>query len=304
HARTWKGPWLLREGRYHYDCLGRRIAKDVTLHDQDDRDEPDTERTAFVWQGLRLLLEHKRELHSLYVYEPDSYAPLARIDTDPLQPERRAQRYYFHTDQLGTPLDMTDENGQFVWRGFYKAWGRVEAKTPTPLEQNLRLQGQYYDAETFLHYNTFRYYDPAVGRFTTQDPIGLEGGVNLYRYGSNPTGWVDPLGLAPKAPLSLPNGFKGRIDRFNLGTKSSFEVHVYAPTGREVGIYGPNGFINKHGISASDVKVPENVSRTLNGIAIDELRKTGSLPKKGTPNSRKPAQAHTKKIKNFGSTGC
>ncbi|PWB30237.1 hypothetical protein DCO48_21000 [Pseudomonas sp. SDI] len=123
---------MLREGRYHYDCLGRRIAKDVTLH---DRDEPETERTAFVWQGLRMLMEHKRELHSLYVYEPDSYAPLARTDTDPLQPERRAQRYYFHTDQLGTPLDMTDESGQFVWRGFYKAWGRVEAKTPTQLEQ-------------------------------------------------------------------------------------------------------------------------------------------------------------------------
>ncbi|PWB29013.1 hypothetical protein DCO48_22460, partial [Pseudomonas sp. SDI] len=61
-------------------------------------------------------------------------------------------------------------------------------------EQNLRLQGQYYDAETYLHYNTFRYYDPGVGRFTTQDPIGLAGGVNLYRYGRNPTGTIDPWG--------------------------------------------------------------------------------------------------------------
>ncbi|PWB30653.1 type IV secretion protein Rhs, partial [Pseudomonas sp. SDI] len=65
---------------------------------------------------------------------------------------------------------------------------------PTQLEQNLRLQGQYYDGETCLHYNTFRYYDPGVGRFTTQDPIGLAGGVNLYRYAVNPTGWVDPWG--------------------------------------------------------------------------------------------------------------
>ncbi|WP_339495313.1 RHS repeat-associated core domain-containing protein, partial [Pseudomonas sp. EA_35y_Pfl1_P108] len=51
------------------------------------------------------------------------------------------------------------------------------------------------DAETGLHYNTFRYYDPGVGRFTTQDPIGLLGGENLYQYAVNPTGWVDPLGL-------------------------------------------------------------------------------------------------------------
>ncbi|GEN26341.1 hypothetical protein HCU01_42900 [Halomonas cupida] len=47
-----------------------------------------------------------------------------------------------------------------------------------------------------LHYNRFRYYDPQIGRFTTQDPIGLAGGENLYMYAPNPTGWVDPLGLS------------------------------------------------------------------------------------------------------------
>nr|WP_237150821.1 MULTISPECIES: RHS repeat-associated core domain-containing protein [unclassified Pseudomonas] len=46
-----------------------------------------------------------------------------------------------------------------------------------------------------MHYNTFRYYDPEVGRFVKQDPIGLNGGDNLYQYGSNPLGWIDPLGL-------------------------------------------------------------------------------------------------------------
>jgi RHS repeat-associated protein len=62
--------------------------------------------------------------------------------------------------------------------------------------QPLRFQGQYYDTETGLHYNRFRYYDPDVGRFTTQDPIGLLGGVNNYQYAPNPMVWVDPLGLA------------------------------------------------------------------------------------------------------------
>ena len=46
----------------------------------------------------------------------------------------------------------------------------------------LRFQGQYCDAETGLHYNRHRYYDPQQGRFTTQDPISLAGGVNLYQY--------------------------------------------------------------------------------------------------------------------------
>ncbi|WP_241228060.1 RHS repeat-associated core domain-containing protein, partial [Pectobacterium wasabiae] len=55
--------------------------------------------------------------------------------------------------------------------------------------------GQYADEETGLHYNLFRYYDPTVGRFTTPDPIGLAGGINLYQYAPNPLGWVDPLGL-------------------------------------------------------------------------------------------------------------
>ncbi|WP_233789023.1 RHS repeat-associated core domain-containing protein [Dickeya zeae] len=48
-----------------------------------------------------------------------------------------------------------------------------------------------------MHYNLFRYYDPTVGRFTTQDPIGLAGGINLYQYAPNLLSWVDPLGLTP-----------------------------------------------------------------------------------------------------------
>ena len=60
----------------------------------------------------------------------------------------------------------------------------------------LRFQGQYCDAETGLHYNCHRYYDPQLGRFTTQDPISLAGGVNLYQYAPNPVQWIDPLGLA------------------------------------------------------------------------------------------------------------
>ncbi|CAH5530977.1 putative deoxyribonuclease RhsA [Enterobacter cloacae] len=61
--------------------------------------------------------------------------------------------------------------------------------------QPLRYAGQYADGETGLHYNLFRYYDPQVGRFIVQDPIGLNGGWNLYQYAPNPLGWIDPLGL-------------------------------------------------------------------------------------------------------------
>ena len=65
-----------------------------------------------------------------------------------------------------------------------------------PRPQSLRFQGQYHDSETGLHYNRFRHYDPDMGRFISQDPIGLLGGENLYQHAPNPVGWVDPLGLA------------------------------------------------------------------------------------------------------------
>ncbi|MDC7897889.1 RHS repeat-associated core domain-containing protein, partial [Escherichia coli] len=62
-------------------------------------------------------------------------------------------------------------------------------------EQNLRYAGQYFDNETGLHFNTFRFYDPQIGRFLMPDPIGLLGGINLYQYAPNPLVWVEPLGL-------------------------------------------------------------------------------------------------------------
>src|SRR5690606_7693453 len=99
----------------------------------------------------------------------------------------------------------------------YQAWGRVHSiERPQKLtysqhgntvteswvaaqqiEQPLRFQGQYHDSETGLHYNRYRYYDPDIGRFISQDPIGLLGGINLYQYAPNPVGWVDPFGLCP-----------------------------------------------------------------------------------------------------------
>ncbi|WP_197044123.1 RHS repeat-associated core domain-containing protein, partial [Pseudomonas viridiflava] len=171
---------------YQYDSLGRRVAKQSQVQGK-------TEHKRFLWQGLRMLREESPGQSSLYVYEPGSYAPLSRVDQKEGEAENKV--YYFHTDQIGTPLEMTDIDGQIVWQATYKAWGSLEALTVNEVEQNLRFQGQYFDEETGLHYNTFRYYDPEVGRFITQDPIGLEGGFNLYQYAPSAIGWIDPFGL-------------------------------------------------------------------------------------------------------------
>ncbi|MBG6128314.1 RHS repeat-associated protein [Pseudomonas sp. BG2dil] len=175
-------------GTYRYDSLGRRIAKTAEI-------EGATEQKHFLWQGLRMLREETPGQSILYLYEPGSYAPLARVD----QAEGEEQKiYYFHNDQIGTPLELTDSQGEIVWQATYRSWGAIEQLAVHEVDQYLRFQGQYFDNETGLHYNTFRYYDAENGRFVTQDPIALLGGVNLYQYAPNPCVWIDPWGWAYK----------------------------------------------------------------------------------------------------------
>lgn len=109
---------------------------------------------------------------------------------------------------LLTPVSQTAQS----LCGHYSSFGEVTRQTEgfhrltqqTALaHQPLCYAGQYADSETGLNYNLFRYYDPQVGRFTVQDPIGLLRGWNLYQYAPNPLGWIDPWGLTGK-PLNSP----------------------------------------------------------------------------------------------------
>lgn len=93
---------------------------------------------------------------------------------------------------------MTDKNDNLLWFGNYTGWDRLkeETKVTQTAHQSFRLQNQYADRETGLHYNFLRYYEPECGRFINQDPIGLAGGDNFYQFAPNVQGWLDPLGLA------------------------------------------------------------------------------------------------------------
>ena len=96
---------------------------------------------------------------------------------------------------------MADKDGNLLWFGNYTGWGHLKKNEwlYKNLHQPFRLQNQYAGSETGLHYNFSRYYDPDAGRFVNQDPIGLEGGDNLYTLMPNAIEWIDSLGLAPKA---------------------------------------------------------------------------------------------------------
>jgi RHS repeat-associated protein len=90
---------------------------------------------------------------------------------------------------------MTDERGEIVWQADYMPFGEAVISVES-VTNNLRFPGQYYDEETGLHYNYFRYYNPTIGRYMTPDPIGFAGGINLYAYCLNdPLNWIDPSGL-------------------------------------------------------------------------------------------------------------
>ena len=119
--------------------------------------------------------------------------------------EAQPELVYYQLDHLGTPIAAHNAKGEAVWTSEYEAWGRIRNETVSDgLKVNIpfRFQGQYYDEESGLHYNRFRYYDPEIGRFVSQDPIGLKGGENLYAYVNNPNQWVDILGLSKRKGAS------------------------------------------------------------------------------------------------------
>ena len=103
---------------------------------------------------------------------------------------------HYNCDHLGTPREVTDELGKIAWNARYKAWGSPIQCIITDVNQYLRFEGQYQDKETGLFYNRYRYYEPDCGRYISQDPIGISGGINSYAYAANPILWNDPLGLA------------------------------------------------------------------------------------------------------------
>ena len=174
---------------YRYDPFGRRISKTV-----------DGMTTEFFWQGDKLIAEHHAEHHRSYLYEPDTFRPLALLEG--FGP-KETKAYHYQLDHLGTPQELTDTNGEIVWSAHYRSYGEISRLDINKIDNPLRFQGQYFDHESGLHYNRHRYYNPDIGRYLTPDPVKLAGGINAYQYVPNPIGWIDPLGLNANCPGSI-----------------------------------------------------------------------------------------------------
>ncbi len=100
---------------------------------------------------------------------------------------------------MGTPEVLTDSLAAVVWQADYSVFGEATIRTET-IDNNLRFPGQYFDQETGLHYNGFRYYGAETGRYISSDPIGCEGGWNVY-VGGDPLGYSG-LNVAIAIPLA------------------------------------------------------------------------------------------------------
>ena len=214
---------------YAYDPFGRRLSKE--RQDKLAWTSTDPKRTHFVWEGSRLLQEYTYKGCYTYIYtDQDSYEPLAQIFDN----AKDGKQYlaYFHNDQIGIPREMTDIHGNLLWYGEYTAWGRLkkDERVYRNAHQPFRLQNQYYDEETGLHYNLMRYYEAETGRFVNQDPIGLLGGENLYSFAPNVQGWIDVWGLAKIFRGMKDDGGYPKIESSarGLGVREGIDITVDA----------------------------------------------------------------------------
>ncbi|MFF2819661.1 DUF6531 domain-containing protein [Kitasatospora cineracea] len=190
--------------RYLYDPFGRRIAKQKLTADGSSVQE----QTDFTWDGHTLA---EQTAHAPYLPGPHTLTwdhkgaqPIAQSETittpasNETEQDRIDRRFFaIVTDLVGTPTELVDPaTDTIAWRATTTLWGNTTWPTDSTTYTPLRFPGQYFDPETRLHYNVYRYYDPETARYTSPDPLGLAPAPNPDTYVANPHSTSDPLGLA------------------------------------------------------------------------------------------------------------
>jgi len=123
------------------------------------------------------------------------YAPAMDWSTVPQFTRQNGQVYFYQNEYRNAPERIIDQAGKVVWQASYSAFGEATISIEE-IKNPLRLPGQYFDPESNYHYNFKRYYDPALGRYLREDPLGVQGsGLNFYAYANvNPFRYKDATG--------------------------------------------------------------------------------------------------------------
>jgi RHS repeat-associated protein len=185
--------------KYRYDLQNRRIASNV---DTIPADANDGKVTYYVYAGEDVIAE---------LTDPDGSGPTSpaismrylhgpSVDQILAQESANGDVQWMLTDHLGTVRDLVNNVGQVVNHIKYDSYGNVIAESDPAVKTRYKYTGREFDAETDMQYNRARYYDAAIGRFISEDPIGFAGDdANLYRYvGNSPVDSIDPSGNVRK----------------------------------------------------------------------------------------------------------
>jgi RHS repeat-associated protein len=233
-----------RSAEYAYDPFGRRIQKKLT----DALGAIILRR--YVYDGSAILFELDGQ--GALITE---FVPGPRID-EPLAMKRNGQTYTYHADALGSIVAITDSASQLVQRYEYDAYGNIVSMQDPAFKQPYAFTGREWDEESGLYYYRARYYDPVVGRFLQQDPIGLAGGINRFAYvKGDPINFIDPYGN---------DSFLGYIKQLVGMTEAA------KPLGDAVNKTGPAmdnlvACANK-APTCDDQKIGQNQDTALNGL--------------------------------------
>ena len=163
---------------YRYDGLGRRVQKMVG-----------GVATRYVYDGADILLEYTGTTFvRRYTHGPGPDEVLGATTA-------AGGSLSYQADAQGTIMRALDQSGLAVASSEYDAFGRVVSRTGTA-QGPYAFQGREFDEESGLYYYRARYYDPQVGRFISEDPLGVDGAANAYAFvHNNPVNLLDPLGL-------------------------------------------------------------------------------------------------------------
>ena len=210
YAYEWYGNGMLKEVRlpygktvrFEYDALGRRTAKLFNGHvfrylwdgnvmvqewQYEEKDRP--QHSIDEFGRIRMQSEEPVENLVTWVYEEGSYVPVAKI--------QNGERYTIISDYMGRPVEAYNSYGNVVWQADYDIYGDLRNIKGIRDFIPFRQLGQYEDDETRLYYNRFRYYDPRIGNYISQDPIRLAGNnPTLYGYVGDLNKYVDVWGLS------------------------------------------------------------------------------------------------------------
>ncbi len=168
---------------FKYDPMGRRIQKAFTQGST-------TTTTNYLYDGMSLIEEVDSAGNVLARYSGGPW-----ID-EGLGELRTAVNAYYEQDGVGSVTSLSNAAGALANTYTYDSFGKLTASTGT-LVNPFQFTGREFDQETGLRYHRFRYYDPAIGRFISEDPVGFDAGMNFYAYvQNNPVLLIDPFGLS------------------------------------------------------------------------------------------------------------